>query len=836
MACRGPVRLVVAAALVAVAASAHAADGERPGGLYGAGQALPVVSSAVELHVAGPFVEGRVVQRFKNPFDRAIEAVYVFPLPDDAAVSAMSVRTGDRTIVARIEDRGAARRRYEAAVAAGTAGALLEEERGDVFTQAVTAIPAHGEVAIELRWDGEVGFHAHAWQLTVPLVVGPRAVPGRATGRPSAGTGAAPDTDRAPDASRVTPERGVGVPTTVALRIDGAGATGVEVLSHDAKVTTDGAGADIAIADVSSDRDLRVQWQIRGEPLAALTDADGFVAMLVPAPERAATAPRDWIVIADTAARLDGDSLVLVKRALRALAAQLGPRDRITILDGTGASQVARGGAAAARAWIDRVRASGASDLPAAIAVATAKAGPDVAVVLVSDGLVADDAAVLAAAGAARLSAIGVGPAPNHALLDGLAARTGGVARYLAVADESEPIARAIATAARPAIAIDWGGLAVDQVPAVLPAMAPGDAIVVIARATAPRAATVRAAGQALTLPAVWASSARPAADAVSSARLLGRRWARAKIEALVAAGGHADEIRALGLGFGLVTPVTALVAVGQDTVVRGGVATSVAVPVAQPAGMRWQFAFRDADVDGTIVDTKLVTPDLDATHAGTGTRKPTGGGSGGGRRPDEPRAPVAQPQPTDGREATGSGGDIGGADAGEDDAESEVRNAPPAPVATSGEADSYRAEASEVVSLSGSASQRWRGALSIGAGGLLTPEREVALAISARIEQRLTPRTAIGLETALLVAPTADHRVAVSVLATALRSLAHGGFALEFGLGAQLGADSGLGYAIAARVGRRVGLVLRWDGAVLSTEQGADHRAQVTGGVELGF
>ncbi len=183
MACRGPVRLVVAAALVAVAASAHAAGGERAGGLYGGGQPLPVVASAVDLRVAGPFVEGRIVQRFMNPFDHAIEAVYVFPLPDDAAVSAMSVRTGDRTIVARIEDRAAARRRYEAAVAAGATGALLEAERADVFTQAVTAIPAHGEVAIELRWDGEVAYHARTWQLTVPLVVGPRAVPGTATGK-----------------------------------------------------------------------------------------------------------------------------------------------------------------------------------------------------------------------------------------------------------------------------------------------------------------------------------------------------------------------------------------------------------------------------------------------------------------------------------------------------------------------------------------------------------------------------------------------------------------------------------------------------------------------------
>ncbi len=190
-----------------------------------------------------------------------------------------------------------------------------------------------------------------------------------------------------------------------------------------------------------------------------------------------------------------------------------------------------------------------------------------------------------------------------------------------------------------------------------------------------------------------------------------------------------------------------------------------------------------------------------------------------------EPPAPVdaaAEQADADGAEATGAADDS-----------DESRAAPVSAVATRGDAY-YEAEA--VSAMSVGANRRWRGAVSLGAGGLLAPGPEGALTISARLEHRLTARTALGLESALLVAPTADQRVAVSILATALRGVAHGRLALAFGLGAQLGRDSGLGYAVAAHVGRRIGLVLRWDGAVLSTPQGAAHRVQVTGGVELGF
>src|ERR1041384_6652621 len=83
---------------------AHAFERARPMGLYpaGGGSPLAMLDSRIEITVRGPIVETVVVQRFRNPGDRATEATYIFPLPPDAAVSAMAIQIGPRTIHAPI--------------------------------------------------------------------------------------------------------------------------------------------------------------------------------------------------------------------------------------------------------------------------------------------------------------------------------------------------------------------------------------------------------------------------------------------------------------------------------------------------------------------------------------------------------------------------------------------------------------------------------------------------------------------------------------------------------------------------------------------------------------
>ncbi|HEY0987131.1 MAG TPA: VIT domain-containing protein, partial [Kofleriaceae bacterium] len=194
------VRLGLVVALIALwAPAAHGFERARPMGLYAAnnGPALAMLDSRIDVTVRGPIVETVVVQRFRNTGDRPTEATYIFPLPADAAVSAMAMQIGAVAIRGAIERRDDAQRRYEAAVAAGAAAALLDQERPDVFTQTVSAIPPRGVVEVTLRYDTVARYQGGIWELVVPMVVAPRYVPGTASGRATTGSGRAPDTDRA---------------------------------------------------------------------------------------------------------------------------------------------------------------------------------------------------------------------------------------------------------------------------------------------------------------------------------------------------------------------------------------------------------------------------------------------------------------------------------------------------------------------------------------------------------------------------------------------------------------------------------------------------------------
>src|SRR2546428_1617219 len=90
---------------------------------------LPLLDLQVRLEVTGILVHGVVTQTFRNPTTEVIECVYVFPLPEQAAVHRMEMRIGERRIVSIIKEREEAKQVYERARQEGRKTALLEQER-----------------------------------------------------------------------------------------------------------------------------------------------------------------------------------------------------------------------------------------------------------------------------------------------------------------------------------------------------------------------------------------------------------------------------------------------------------------------------------------------------------------------------------------------------------------------------------------------------------------------------------------------------------------------------------------------------------------------------------
>src|ERR1051326_7233487 len=165
-----------------------------PGG--NAKAVCPLKHTDVKAQISGFLSRVTVTQEFENPFPEKIEAVYTFPLPQNAAVDDMTMVVGDRTVRGKILRREEAQAVYEVARNNGQTASLLAQDRPNIFTQSVANILPGEQIKITISYVETLKYEAGSYEFVFPMVVGPRYVPGNATGAQS--TGFSPTTDRAP--------------------------------------------------------------------------------------------------------------------------------------------------------------------------------------------------------------------------------------------------------------------------------------------------------------------------------------------------------------------------------------------------------------------------------------------------------------------------------------------------------------------------------------------------------------------------------------------------------------------------------------------------------------
>ena len=134
----------------------------------------PMQSTEVEIAVRGLVVEATVRQSFHNPGDEWLEGVYVFPLPQKAAVYAMRLEIGERVIEGRIKEREAARKVYEQAKKEGRKASLVEQERPNVFTTSVANIGPGEKVAVRISYQQILEYDSGRFELRLPMGGGTR--------------------------------------------------------------------------------------------------------------------------------------------------------------------------------------------------------------------------------------------------------------------------------------------------------------------------------------------------------------------------------------------------------------------------------------------------------------------------------------------------------------------------------------------------------------------------------------------------------------------------------------------------------------------------------------
>jgi len=311
---------------------------------------LPLEAMEVHARAVGLDVRIELRQTFVNSLAQPIEATYIFPLPDRAAVNRFRLRVGERVIEGVIDERGHAREAYDEAIRAGHRAAIAEEERPDVFTVRVGNLMPGQRAEVQIDLVGSLAVEKNEATFRFPLVVAPRYIPGAPLSGDSVGSGTESDTDAVPDASRITPPVLLpGYPNPVRLRlrvdVDPAGLPLSRLRSSlHAVVEAAGEGGrrtvELARAE-RLDRDFVLRYAlgdgaVRTSLLLARDkegDQESFALTLLP-PEQGAAGerPRDVVLVLDRSGSMGGWKMVAARRAAARIVDTLNESDRFAVL------------------------------------------------------------------------------------------------------------------------------------------------------------------------------------------------------------------------------------------------------------------------------------------------------------------------------------------------------------------------------------------------------------------------------------------------------------------------------------------------------------------------
>lgn len=440
---------------------------------------VPLQRTVVHGAIVGPLAALQLIQTFcyaRTACDQVLEARYRFPLPGDAAITGVTVRFGDVEIVAQLAERTQAERDYAEAKAAGRQATLTTRESPDVFTLQVAGLQPDQPVTVTTHYVQlarlESGSNAAEWRLRIPLTTAPRY-----TRRDELGSRAAAGQ---PLALLRDPGH------RFALNLTLAGAIQARSLTHQLQISaldshSQGEGEAIglriqlAAGEVVPDRDFVLAWtpphHERQPTLSVYSYLDQaaqqlyFLALVAPPALRPSKTPhaREVILLVDHSGSMSGPKWAAADWAVERFLGDLQPGDHFALATFHHTTRwfrpqlmAAQGETvASAIAWFQAQRDSGGTELGVALeqALQLPRTPGQLArhLLIITDAAVSDAARILrladqeaAVAERRRISVLCIDAAPNDFLVQELAERGGGLARFLTSDPQQEDITTAL--------------------------------------------------------------------------------------------------------------------------------------------------------------------------------------------------------------------------------------------------------------------------------------------------------------------------------------------------------------------------------------------------------
>lgn len=579
---------------------------------------VPLRGVSIEAEISGFCARVSVAQRYVNTEDKPIEAVYVFPLDEGAAVCGFEAVLDGTLVVGEVQEREKAFEIYDEAIQDGHGAFLLDEERPDVFQASVGNLLPGKEALVRLTYVTELSFEGGRVRFSVPTTVSPRYAPDAdrsGVGRPDAETLNPPVAWRVPYGLNLSVR--VSTPDPIRAVESPSHPISIEFSEREASITLsqtqvalerdfvlciDAAGLDAPQAWIEQDES--------GEGAVAIGFAPAFEVTSVPA---------EIVFVVDRSGSMDGSSIEEVRNALQLCLRSMTPGCRFNIVGfGSTYQSLFRESRPYDQASLDaasqcvaalRADLGGTEILPALTFALERPRDPGLSrqIVVLTDGEVTNTDAVLALAarhaGDARIFTFGIGAGASQHLVRGLARAGNGAAEFIYPGERIEPkVVRQFGRLLSPAldaVRVEWVGGKVTQAPDKVPPVFAGSRLLVygFVRGDWPSAARLSATGPAGPIVfEVPLDSAR-----MRTGNVVATLAARARIRELEESGGWlntrgsrqtskressvSSEIKELSIRYQLVSRETSFVAVERREMPVTGDMQLRRVPIALTSG-----------------------------------------------------------------------------------------------------------------------------------------------------------------------------------------------------------------------------------------------------------
>jgi len=577
---------------------------------------LPLLSTKADVSIAGVIADVKVRQVYKNDGKKPIEAIYTFPASTRAAVYAMKMTIGDRTIVASIREREKARKEYEQAKQEGKTASLLEQQRPNVFQMNVANIMPGDFITVEMSYTELLVPTEGVYEFAYPTVVGPRYNNKTAAESPKSEKWiASPYTH---EGEAPTYEFGMNARIAAGLPIQE-----ITCPSHKTSVAYAGLTEATVALDRSEkqggNRDFILRYRLAGGKIQSGLllfqgkDENFFLAMIQPPRrvEQFQIPPREYIFIVDVSGSMHGFPLDISKTLLRNLFANLRPKDYFNVLLFAGDNAVLSEKSLPATgenlekaiALIDGQQGGGGTELLPALrrALSLPKAkGTSRNFVIATDGYVTVETEafdlIRKNLGDANFFAFGIGSGVNRFIIEGMA-RVGMGEPFViekpdAAAAQAEKFRKYIQTPVLTDINVNFNGFdAYDVEPEYVPDVLAERPIVISGKWRGPANGTVKVTGIGAqgSYSQTVSVAEFPPDEANAALRYL---WARQRIQLLADYNNIREdsvrikEVTALGLKYSLLTQYTSFVAVDRKVRNVGGKQEVVEQALPLPQGV----------------------------------------------------------------------------------------------------------------------------------------------------------------------------------------------------------------------------------------------------------